>query len=252
MALDRVKLPLLQLKFEVRSLLAREPVLKPLYQPFVWWAKHKAIGHIDPSECAIGADTEFVIDGFQGSGNSFATVAFKRSQPRPVKLAHHLHSPAQIIQAVEADVPVLITLREPRGAAVSLVSRWPYVTLRQAVRGYIHFYEKLLPVAPHCAISTFELTTRHLDHVIETVNRRFDRDFGVFSYSDENMHALRNPEQLSSGAELKRKEMKEARKAALREPKYQHLLARADEIYERIAAFGIAMPETTPSPDAGA
>ncbi|MEZ4700866.1 MAG: hypothetical protein R2834_11090 [Rhodothermales bacterium] len=242
-----MKRPLLQLKFEVRSLLAREPGLRLFYQPFIWWAQRKAVGHIDPSECTINAGTEFVIDGFQGSGNSFATVAFKRSQERPLRLAHHLHSPAQIIQAAKAGLPVLITIREPRGAAISLVSRWPYVSLRQAVRGYIHFYEKIMDVAPACVISPFDMTTNHLDEVIEAVNARYGKDFGVFQYTEANMNALRDPEQLGSEGEQRRKEMKAAMKAELQKPSYAALLKRAEAVYQQIAALGIARRESSPA-----
>ena len=101
MSILTVKRPLLQFKFEIRSLLAREPLLAPLNWPVIWWTQHKNRGIIDINECFVGDHTEFVIDGFQGSGNSFATVAFKRSQETPVKIAHHLHSPVQIIKAAK-------------------------------------------------------------------------------------------------------------------------------------------------------
>lgn len=247
MAIKRMIRPLLQLKFEVRSLLAREPGLKLLYQPFIWWAQKKAVGHIDPAECTVSGETEFVIDGFQGSGNSFATVAFKRSQERPLRLAHHLHSPAQIIQAAKAGIPVLITIREPRGAAISLVTRWPYVSLRQALRGYVQFYEKIMEVAPKCVISPFEMTTNHLDEVIATVNARYGKDFGVFEYTEASMNALRDPEQLGSAGEQRRKEMKAAMKAELAKPSYVALISRAEDVYRRISALGIQRREPSPA-----
>ncbi len=247
MALQRIKQPLLRFKFEVRSLLAREPGLRLFYQPFIWWAQKKAVGHIDPAECTVAADTQFVIDGFQGSGNSFATVAFKRSQERPLRLAHHLHSPAQIVQAAKAGKPVLVTIREPRGAAISLVTRWPYVSLRQAVRGYIQFYEKVLPVAPACVISPFEMTTNHLDQVFETVNARYGTDFGIFHHTEANMNALRDPEKLDSAGERKRKEMKAAMQAELKNPEYADLLNRAEEVYRKMSAHGLALREPHPA-----
>jgi hypothetical protein len=143
-------------------------------------------------------------------------------------------------------VPVLVTVREPRGAAISLVTRWPYVSLRQAVRGYIRFYEKILPAAPACVISPFEMTTDHLDEVIEAVNTRFGRDYGVFEYTEANLHALRDPEQLGSGTEQRRKEEKARMKAELQQPSYAGLLSRAEEVYRKIAALGIT--RRTPSP----
>ena len=234
--------PLLQLKFEIRSILAREPWLAPFHRPVIWWTQHKNRGIIDVRECTVGSDTEFVIDGFQGSGNSFATVAFKRSQSRPVRLAHHLHSPAQILKAVRKNIPVLLTIRDPRGAAVSLVSRWPYVSLNQALRGYVHFYEKIEPCAGHCVVSPFAMTTQHLDTVIDEVNRRFGTAFDPFVYSEENMTALRNPEKLTSEQEVSRSERKTAMKEAFDVSVDSAMLERANRLYERLSRLGITAP----------
>ncbi|MBX2820692.1 MAG: hypothetical protein KTR29_13455 [Rhodothermaceae bacterium] len=241
MSLLTLKRPLLQFKFEVRSLLAREPMLAPFNWPVIWWTQHKNRGIIDVSECLVGSDTEFVIDGFQGSGNSFATVAFKKSQTKPVRLAHHLHSPVQIIKAARKEIPVLLTIREPKGAAISLTSRWPYVSLTQAVRGYCYFYEKIEPHADSLLVSPFTLTTKHLDAVIKRVNERFATDFGVFEYSDEHMKELRNPDALTSEQEIKRSALKAEQKKNFENEVDRSLIKRAQEVYERLNQKGITL-----------
>ena len=242
MAMLTPKRLLLQVKFEVRSLLAREPALAPLHWPVIWWTMHKNKGIIDVRECTVHPDTEFVIDGFQGSGNSFATVAFKRSQDRTVLLAHHLHSPAQIIKAVRNDIPTLITIREPRGAAVSLASRWPYVSLSQAVRGYVSFYEKIEPFADSFVVSPFASTTKQLDSVIREVNRRFGTSFREFEYTEENMNALRSPDKLGSERESSRAQLKAEMKAAIAREVDEALLERAQRVFERLIRVGVNMP----------
>ena len=241
MSLLTLKRPLLQFKFEVRSLLAREPFLAPLNWPIIWWTQHKNRGIIDVNECFVGDHTEFVIDGFQGSGNSFATVAFKRSQENPVRLAHHLHSPVQIIRAAKKRIPVLLTIREPKGAAISLTSRWPYVSLSQAIRGYIHFYEKIEPYSDSYLISPFTLTTKHLDVVIERVNERFGLSYGVFEYSDENMNALRNPDALTSEEEMRRSALKKEKGRLFEQDVDARLIQRAERIYNRLSVKGITL-----------
>jgi hypothetical protein len=238
-----MKRSLLQFKFEVRSLLARKPRLSLLYQPFIWWGQYKARHAIDIRECRVDAQTELVIDGFQGSGNSFATVAFKRSQERPVRLAHHLHAPAQVIKAVQLGIPTLVTLREPAGAAVSLVSRWPYVSVRQALRGYITFYQALEPHLGHVVLSPFVQTTQHLDEVIRTVNRRFDTDFTPFAYTEENMQALRSPEKLTSEREEQRKVLKAQKREELQQPDCRALLDEANAVYRRLEPYGMGGAE---------
>ncbi len=239
MPLPSLKRLLLQFKFEVRSVLAREEWLAPFHLPVVWWTQHKNKGIIDVRECAVDDTTEFVIDGFQGSGNSFATVAFKRSQEDPVRLAHHLHSPAQIIKSARKKLPTLITIREPKGAAISLVSRWPYVSLTQAVRGYIKFYEKIEPYAGSFVVSPFHLTTRQLDVVIREVNQRYGTEFGVFGYDDSDMQALRNPDQLKSEVELKRADLKKKKSEEFDRVVDPALFKRATEIYKRLEKYGI-------------
>ena len=245
MSLLALKRPLLQLKFEVRSLLAREPWLSLFHRPIVWWAQHKNRGIIDVRECDVGHDTEFVIDGFQGSGNSFATVAFKRSQPRSIRLAHHLHSPAQIIKAARNNIPTLVTIREPRGAAISLTSRWPYISLNQAVRGYVSFYEKIEPYAESFVISPFTSTTKHLDSVIREVNQRFGTEFVEFEYSEENMNALRNPKSLGSEKEKNRAQRKAEMAETLEKTVDKLLLNRAEQVYERLSQLGVQTPVDT-------
>src|SRR2546428_11249384 len=53
----------------------------------------------------VTRDSELVIEGFPRSSNTFSIVAFETAQARPVKVKHHLHTAAQIIQAVRWGIP---------------------------------------------------------------------------------------------------------------------------------------------------
>jgi hypothetical protein len=171
-----------QINFSVHSIVAREPYLKIVHSPYIYWNqyKKKQLG-MQAHESIVNEQTELVIDGFQGSANSFATVAFKQSQTRPVFLSHHLHSPNQIIQAVKNDIPVLLTVREPEGAVLSLTSRWYYISVESALKSYIGFYSKLKPYVDGCVISNFVQTTQHLDRTIEAINIRFNTNFDLIN-----------------------------------------------------------------------
>jgi len=225
-----------QLKFEYRALAAREPLLSVFHRPIVWWTQYKTSHYIDPDECLVQGDTEFVLDGFQGSGNSFATVAFKHAQTRPVRLAHHLHAPAQIIKAVDAYLPTLVTIREPADAVVSLVSRWTDVSLKQGLRSYAGFYEKIEPYAHGFVLSPFSMTIRHLDLVFMSVNEQFGADFDVFRPTTENVRAVRGPRKnRHTPVEQERKQRKDFyRNALLTDPTYRPLIARAEAVYDRL------------------
>ncbi|RMG27959.1 MAG: hypothetical protein D6732_19595, partial [Methanobacteriota archaeon] len=77
------------LKHRVKHALAPYPFL------FVTAYRLFAPAHLR-MEKLIGARTEIVIEGYPRSANTFAVVAFRLAQNRPVKIAHHLHMEAQI------------------------------------------------------------------------------------------------------------------------------------------------------------
>jgi hypothetical protein len=230
---------LLQLKFEFRSHVAREPWLSPLHNLVVWWTQYKQAKHIDIRECRVGPHTEFVLDGFQGTANSFATRAFKYAQEDSVLIAHHLHSPAQVIEAVERGIPALVTLRAPKDAVASLISRWPYVTPRQGLRSYTKFYKKLEPYDGGFVLSPFEQTTQHLDRVFRAVNDEFGVQFDIFEHSEQNVHAIRDPESLKSDEEVRRRRRKSRVKERLTHPKYESLVRRAEAVHRSLQSHGL-------------
>jgi hypothetical protein len=128
--------------------------LPGLYLPF---ARHKYPG---PSPEVISSATEFVIDGYTRSASTFAVYALQLAQPTPVRLAHHLHAPAQLVEAARAGVPALAVIREPQGAILSQLIREPDVALRDALVAYARFYERLLPYRDRFVVADFEEVTK--------------------------------------------------------------------------------------------
>src|SRR6476659_631426 len=110
-----------------------------IYLPF---ARRKYPG---PSPEVIGPDTRFVIDGYTRSASTFAAYAFQLAQRPPVRMAHHLHAPAQLIAAAKRGIPALAVIREPEGAILSQLIREPDVDMRDALIAYARFYTCLLP-----------------------------------------------------------------------------------------------------------
>ena len=53
----------------------------------------------------VDGGTQMVIEGFPRSGNTFAVFAFRHAQRRDIRVAHHLHAPAQVIRAVGGECP---------------------------------------------------------------------------------------------------------------------------------------------------
>jgi hypothetical protein len=158
-----------------------------IYLPF---ARRKYPG---PSPEVIGSATELVIDGYTRSATTFAVYAFQLAQVRPVRLAHHLHAPAQLMAAANMGVPVLALIREPEGAILSQLVREPRVALRDALVAYTRFYSCLLPYRHSFVVGEFDQVTRDFGALVRRLNERFGTSFEEFLHTDANVrecHAL--------------------------------------------------------------
>lgn len=151
------------------------------YDPFLRLAR------VRPGRAVVGPETEIVIEGFPRTGNTFAVFAFQSAQPRPVRIAHHLHAPAQVSVAAGRGLPVVLLIRPPEDAVVSSVMWWPHVTPADALPAYARFYERLLPLRDACVVASFDEVTHDLGAVIDRVNRRYDRAFARFEHTPENV-----------------------------------------------------------------
>jgi len=138
----------------------------------------------------ITRDTQIVIDSFPRSANTFVTVAFQISQPCSVRIAHHLHAPAQIIAGARMGIPILVPVRDPRAAAVSLTIRSSYISLDQALRAHARFHERVLPYRAACHVALFEEVTSDLGAVIDNLNAHFGSTFTRFEHTSENVERV--------------------------------------------------------------
>jgi len=152
-----------------------------IYLPF---ARRKYPG---PSPEVISSATELVIDGYTRSASTFAVYALQLAQDKPVRLAHHLHASAQLIEAARRRVPALAVIRDPRGAILSQLIRETDVALRDALVGYARFYESLLTYRDRFVVADFEEVTKDFGAVIRRINERFATAFGEFEPSESNV-----------------------------------------------------------------
>ena len=140
------------------------------------------------TEC-LNEATELVIDGFPRSANTFAVVAFQFAQARPVRVAHHLHAAAHIIEAARTGIPTLLVIRRPEDAVTSEVIRRADVSLARCARAYIRFHERVLPYVGMVSVATFDEVTGDLGAVTRRLNRRYGTAFGEFEPSEEALDA---------------------------------------------------------------
>jgi len=124
-------------------------------------------------EMRVTRKTQLCIEGFPRSANSYAVVAFKFANPF-VKIAHHLHVPAQVLRAVQWGIPSIVCIRHPIEAVSSFLvfqnSTWASGYLRL----YRFFYEALIPIMNRILIVDFQTIVDDVNVVIEKLNQRFD------------------------------------------------------------------------------
>ena len=127
-----------------------------------------------------------MIEGFPRTGTTFAVEAFRMTQPEPVEVACHVHAPAQLIAAAKRGVPALALVRDPEETVLSFVIRHSQIGIGQALRGFIRFYEPLMPYRDDLVVGTFEDVTSDFGEVIRGVNKRFGTSFTEFEHTKEN------------------------------------------------------------------
>ena len=140
--------------------------------------------------------SEMLIDGFTRSACVYAAVAFQLAQPKPVRLAHLIHSPAHIIDGVQRGVPTLVTIREPEDVVMSCLLREPHTSAPQLLDAYVRFYGALSPYRRGFVVGDFRRVTSDFNLVVREVNDRFGTSFAepdtvggsperVFAFIDE-------------------------------------------------------------------
>lgn len=168
--------PALRARLMLRTRLSEHPWL---YLPI---ARRRYPG---PSPEVVSDETELVIDGYTRSASTYAVYMLQLAQQQPVRLAHHLHAPAQLIVAARREIPALALIREPVGAVLSQVVREPWVDMRGAATAYARFYEKLMPYRDRFVVAEFDQVTDDFPGVVQRLNERFDLSLVVPQMTEE-------------------------------------------------------------------
>jgi len=146
-----------------------------------------------------------------------------------------------------ADIPTLVLIRKPRDAVLSLVIRDP-ISVDQALRYCISFYETAEKYRDAYVLGLFEEVTEDFGQVIKRINDKFGTTFSLFRHDEENVSKLF----AGMEAQARKKygetlwERKVQRPAAAREkikdeieydlqnPKRKRPIARAEAVYKRL------------------
>lgn len=158
-----------------------------IHIPFHWtcrtWAGRYPVifntvfGAINDGTRLVRPDTGLAIEGFPRSANSFAVFVFVNSGAGDMRLAHHVHSPSQIILAARYGVPAVLLVRSPVDAVTAGLAKIATHTAPDLLRAYTLYYETLLPLREHFVTAPFETITTESGRIVSAVNRRFDTSF---------------------------------------------------------------------------
>ena len=205
----------------------------------------------------VTPDTQLVMEGFPRSANSFARVAFNRAQSERVRIAHGLHVPAQVIRAARWRIPTLVLIRKPKDAVLSFAIRDP-ISVDQALRYYLSFYETVEEYRDAYVLGLFEEVTEDFGQVIRRINDKFGTTFSVFRHDERNVDGVfarieRNSrkrfaetswENKASRPFAAREKLKREVGYELEDPKRRDLISRAETVYDRLTR-----PRHRPAPD---
>ena len=232
-----------QVKFDIRTHLGRYP---RLFLPLAH-LRRKSRRDVDwLTSSPISESTEMVIEGFQRSANTFATIAFITTQKDHISVAHHVHAPAQISRAVRLHIPAIVLIREPSDAVLSLLIRQPCLSPRQAIARYINFYKPLVPFRSAFITATFDEVVSDFGEVVRHVNHHYGTCFQVFEHSADNVEKIfqlieeRDREKLGGGKVSERSvarpsnyrvEQKKQLQHRLTSPKLKALLSECNEVF---------------------
>jgi hypothetical protein len=138
----------------------------------------------------VRPDTEILVESFPRSASSFAVAALRSVRTPPLRMAHHLHAPAHVLEAIRLGVPALVLIRDPDRAVLSLLVYRPWLTPSVAYAAYERFHAPLFGHEDGFVVATFEEVTTDFGRTMRRVNARFGCDLPVFEHTPAHVAAI--------------------------------------------------------------
>jgi hypothetical protein len=135
----------------------------------------------------VDARTDIVIEGYPRSANSFAVAAFDMPQPRPLRIAHHTHAAAQVIEGCRLGIPTLVLVRDPDDAVLNTCIYRPFLHVHDALWAYAWFYDAIWPYRYRYVVGPFPEVTTDFGRTMRRVNERYGSSFVPFTHHQEQV-----------------------------------------------------------------
>lgn len=196
-------------------------------------------------QTVVSNRTDICIEGYPRCANTFAWLAFRNAQKEKLVIAHHSHRAGQIIGAVRRGIPVILLIREPESAAISLLIRNPSLSPSKCLHLYLNFYEPVLAYLDKLVVAPFDVVTNDYGSIIEKVNERYSTNFVVYKNSKQNDEIIfrdisnlpANENELSESRPNEAKKGKREKvRAGLDTKENQRRLKKCKQVYERVMA----------------
>jgi hypothetical protein len=222
-------------RFDLRMLLARLPVVYRAVPAWNW-------ARVRDDHALVTRRTELVIDGFPSSGNSYSiaalrTAALDEGATLPA-IAHHLHCPGQVLDAVRRGIPTLLLVRRPTDTVTSALSRWPHLRAEQTLRAYVAYHERLLPRVAAMEVATFEQLIGDVGGVVRRVNARFGLSLPILD-SARSGRRVYDPD---DGTRAARRALAARRREEVESPSLAASRERADALHAAFTSAAAWLP----------
>lgn len=180
------------------------------------------------------AQSQLLLDGCQGSGNTFLAAALSIALDRDFRLAHHLHSASMAIAAGQSGTPCLIVVREPSQCCLSIASKFTYVTIRDALRHWTRYHATLLRRPTAYQMVSFNDVERNVNDVLGAIEAWLGTGSLVAPLRDADLFQLRRHANGNSPLSAMRLARKRQLACLVQDAELQPLHARARQTYQQL------------------
>ena len=195
-------------------------------------------------------NTDLVLEGYPRSANSFAIRAFKFPKNNiDLNISNHLHSVVHIHLGIINKLPVIMLIRNPIDAVVSLNSHRTQVLIHRKQDpkkffnswdikwdfiNYINFYKSSLELTDKMVIANFDDVIKDFGKIIIEVNKKFNKSYGIFEHNKINEKQIFENSWFQLAPNYERKKYKKQFKKIIKKKRVAKIVKESIDLYNLI------------------